>query len=175
LKNREAEMRHVPRIHIDTLEDPISPSQKYTLVSYLVPGHNIDENARPGLLIRGSYPDTESAEAAVKTLPVKLDTVVVETGRVIPACPTKEEMRTCPQRFEEPELNDLIAGMNSRNMSAETQFKQHCDESKNRKETREDLVGYITTAEKQVNDGRDYLALMKKRLYDYDRGEHRGT
>lgn len=166
-------MHHVPRRHVDTLEDPISPSQKYTLISYLVPGHNIEEKARPGLLIRGSFPDVESAIAATHKLELKLDTVVVETGRVIPACPTAEEMRTCPQRFEEPELNDIIAGMNTRNDEAGEQFREHCKETKNRKDTREDLVNYVTTAEKQVKDAGDYLALMKKQLYDYDRGATR--
>lgn len=163
---------HVPRIHVDTLEDRISPSQKYTLISYLVPGHNIEPNARPGFMIRGSYPDVESATAAAHNLEVKLDTVVVETGRAVPACPSIEEMKSCPRRYEEDELNNLIAGLNDRSAKAEEQFKQHCADVKNKKESREDLVNYIAVAEKQENDAREYLALMKKQLYDYDRGQH---
>lgn len=163
-------MRNVPRIHVDRLEDPVIPSQKYTLISYLVPDHNIEAGVRPGFMVRGSFPDIESATAAASQFAVKLDTVVVETGRVVPSCPTIEEMKSCPQKYSESELDDLVGGLNKRNKEANEQFDRHCEESKTRKDTREDLVGYVTAAEKKAEDANVYCASMKQKLYDFDRG-----
>lgn len=156
------------RIHIETLEDPIRPSQKYTLVSYLVPGYNCDEKSRPGILIRGSFPDTESAAAAAQAFELQLNTVVVETGRALPACPTVEEMQSCPQRYDETELNELVSGLNEKNLAAEKEFKQHCAATKEHEDTLEDLENYVQVAEQKKNDAIEYLALMKKQLNEYN-------
>lgn len=166
-------MQGARRVHIDVLEDPVRPSQKYTLVAFLVPGHNIEESCKPGILIRGSFPDIESATAAANAFEVKLDTVVVETGRAFPACPTIEEMRSCPQTYSDSQLNEIVSGLNRSNEVAETEFERHRTETREKKETREDLVNYVTVAEKKRDDAQEYLALMKKQLVEYDRGIRR--
>ncbi len=117
-------------MHIDSLEDVIKPSMKYTLIAYLVPGYNMDESCRPGILIRGCYPDQESAKAAHRKFDNKLTSTIVETGRPLPACPTVSEMQETPSIYSDPELDEILGSMQRMERENAEEFENHRRERK---------------------------------------------
>jgi hypothetical protein len=157
---------HQSRMHMAELFDPVIEHQKITLISYIVPGHNCDAKSRPAIMIRGSFPDTESAQRAAKAFKNQsLNTYAVETGKIIPACPTVDEMDGVPAIYSDSELNEIMGGINKRNEEANQAFEEHCSASRDRKtETPETLMKSIDSVIKEIKEKEAHLDLLRSEL-----------
>ncbi len=122
------------RVHIDTLEETPRPSQKYVLISYLVPNVNMEKDCRAGFIVRGCYPDEESALAAFRKSDLKLNAVIAECGKPLYSTPTVKEMEqeSLEVIYSHPELNQIMSSMNRRNKETVDEFENHYKESKER-------------------------------------------
>ena len=114
-------------------------------------------------MLRGTYPDEESATRAAKSFPVQiLNTYMVETGRVLPACPTIEEMNTLPAQYREEELNEIVGGITKRNADAASAFETHRQDLREKKgPTEEEMLKSIEVAEKELKEKEEYLEFLK--------------
>lgn len=154
------------RRHMQEFADPIIDHQKYTLVSYIVPGYNCEESSRPGMMIRGSFPDVESAVRYAKSFKIKsFNTYAVETGKIIPSCPSVAEMDSVPAMYAEKELDDIMGGIAKRKEEADQAFEEHCATTRQKKsESPEDIRKSIEAVTKEIKDKEDHILFLKSEL-----------
>ena len=123
----------IERVHIDTLEDDsIKSSQKFVLLSYLVPGFNMSSECTPGFIIRGVFPDKESAQAAFRKSKLKLNAVIAECGKPLIAAPTEKQMQDPELEcvYSNSELQEILSSCSKKNRDLVDEFENHRLESK---------------------------------------------
>jgi hypothetical protein len=157
---------HQERKHMMELVDPVIEHQRFTNISYIIPGFNCDPSSRPGIMIRGSFPDEESATRHAKALKIKsLNVYSVETGKAIPSCPTVEEMESVPRTYVEEELNEIVGGISKRNAEADKAFEEHCSTMRDTKsESPETIERSIDLVMKEVKDKLSHVDFLKSEL-----------
>jgi len=163
-KKKNSRRTPVRRINVDSIEDPIVASQKYTLLSYLVPGYNMDERFRGGVIVRGAFPDTESAKEGVYALPLQLHTMVAVTGRPTPSRPTQNQMEECPRIYREKELQEIVGDLDKRNEEGERAWREQEAEQTKAVVTRDILEKQLEKLEGNRRAADEHIACLEEKL-----------